>query len=54
MGIYGEIAMSEYRIFDPISTNISKKRFKTKEEAQKRINRLISAGNTEANDYRVI
>jgi hypothetical protein len=43
-----------YQIFDPVSTNISKKQFKTKEAAQKRIDSMVKAGKTAASKYRIV
>jgi hypothetical protein len=43
-----------YQIFDPVTGNISKKRFKTKDSAESRIDTMIMKGDTKAVRYKVI
>lgn len=43
-----------FRIFDPVTGNISKKRFKTKDAAESRIDTMIMKGDNKAVRYKVI
>jgi hypothetical protein len=43
-----------FRIFDPVTGNISKKRFKTKDSAESRIDTMIMKGDSKAVRYKVI